>query len=272
MLTFSLPTAPGGMTIDPASGLIRWTPDLSQQGAHDVVVKVEDTQGLFALQGYSLQVGEPVAVPAVTGLAQATAEGVHRVGSPCRRRNQLSEQPDGGCRVGAAAESGGGNAGRARVAGQPDDLEWARSGRHRPRPRRTDAVRGAGRHPGRAVHPGRDHRPEQRRHTGRCRHGAGPGSRHDCGFRLAHHTRGVARAAARLARFRPRRIHRRSGRLQRYERRDSTPARSTSPATASTRTATAWIRSPATTRRRPRFSRARSISRRSPCPPTSSAR
>src|SRR5262249_6470662 len=56
ILTFSLPTAPSGMTIDSASGLIRWTPTVAQLGSHDVVVKVRDIRGLFAMQSYTVNV------------------------------------------------------------------------------------------------------------------------------------------------------------------------------------------------------------------------
>jgi RHS repeat-associated protein len=75
ILSYSLPAAPGGMTIDSASGFVRWTPTAAQQGAHDVIVKVKDVRGLFALQAYTVMVGEPVAVPDVVGQAQAAAEG-----------------------------------------------------------------------------------------------------------------------------------------------------------------------------------------------------
>ncbi|MGH9387269.1 MAG: PKD domain-containing protein [Vicinamibacterales bacterium] len=73
ILTFSLPTAPTGMTIDSASGLIHWTPSGTQLGSHDVVVKVHDARGLFALQGYKIQVGTAVAVPDVIGQSQSAA-------------------------------------------------------------------------------------------------------------------------------------------------------------------------------------------------------
>ena len=74
VLTFSLPTAPAGMTIDAATGLIHWTPSVAQLGGHDVVVKVVDVRGLFDLQGFSVEVASPVAVPSVVGQAQAAAE------------------------------------------------------------------------------------------------------------------------------------------------------------------------------------------------------
>ena len=74
LLTFSLPTAPAGMIVDSAAGLIQWTPGANQAGAHEVVVKVQDLRGLFALQGFTVTVADPVAVPDVVGQPQAAAE------------------------------------------------------------------------------------------------------------------------------------------------------------------------------------------------------
>lgn len=44
-LTYSLPTAPGGMTIDAKTGLIQWTPQSAQLGSHSVLARVADDQG-----------------------------------------------------------------------------------------------------------------------------------------------------------------------------------------------------------------------------------
>jgi RHS repeat-associated protein len=74
-LTFSLDTAPNGMTIDPATGLIEWTPTLVQIGDHNVQVRVTDPSGLFATQSFTLTVA-PVAVPNVVGLDPASAEAL----------------------------------------------------------------------------------------------------------------------------------------------------------------------------------------------------
>ena len=52
-LTYSLPTAPAGMTIS-NTGLVSWTSPV--QGAHTVEVKVEDTRGASVVQRYTLQV------------------------------------------------------------------------------------------------------------------------------------------------------------------------------------------------------------------------
>ena len=53
-LTFSLETAPSGMTIEPDTGLIQWTPENCQGGEHTVTLRVEDGGGLFDTQTYSL--------------------------------------------------------------------------------------------------------------------------------------------------------------------------------------------------------------------------
>ncbi|MBI3795626.1 MAG: PASTA domain-containing protein, partial [Deltaproteobacteria bacterium] len=74
VLTFSLPTAPTGMTINTATGLIQWTPTSSQRGAQSVVVRVQDQTGLFSLQNFTATVGDPVTVPNVVGQPQAAAQ------------------------------------------------------------------------------------------------------------------------------------------------------------------------------------------------------
>jgi len=73
VFTFSLPTAPAGMTIDSDFGVIRWTPTAAQRGPQQVTVKVMDSHGLFALQSYTAQVGAAVTVPALIGQSQAVA-------------------------------------------------------------------------------------------------------------------------------------------------------------------------------------------------------
>ncbi|HEX7282416.1 MAG TPA: FG-GAP-like repeat-containing protein, partial [Vicinamibacterales bacterium] len=71
ILTFSLPGAPAGMTIDAGSGLISWTPADAQLGPHSIVVKAADVRGLFALQHFTLVAGEPSSVPDVLGQPEA---------------------------------------------------------------------------------------------------------------------------------------------------------------------------------------------------------
>ena len=56
VLTFSLPTAPVGMTIGADTGIIRWTPIETQAGPQPVVVRVQDQRGVFATQAFEVQV------------------------------------------------------------------------------------------------------------------------------------------------------------------------------------------------------------------------
>ena len=53
-LTYSLLSAPQGLTIDSVTGKINWTPNASQVGNHAVRVKVSDGQGGEAFQQYTL--------------------------------------------------------------------------------------------------------------------------------------------------------------------------------------------------------------------------
>ncbi|MBI2146510.1 Ig-like domain-containing protein, partial [Candidatus Woesearchaeota archaeon] len=53
-LTYSLPTAPAGMTID-NDGLISWTPDFTQAGNHNVIVQVSDSIDVVR-QSYTITV------------------------------------------------------------------------------------------------------------------------------------------------------------------------------------------------------------------------
>jgi YD repeat-containing protein len=76
-LTFSLTTAPAGMSINAASGLIQWTPNAGQIGSHAVTIRVQDQGGLFAPQSFLVVVAAtpvPVSVPSVVGQEQAAAQ------------------------------------------------------------------------------------------------------------------------------------------------------------------------------------------------------
>ena len=59
-LTYSLTTAPSGMTINAATGVISWTPTNSQGGSHDIVVRVQDTRGGQATQAFTISVITPL--------------------------------------------------------------------------------------------------------------------------------------------------------------------------------------------------------------------
>jgi uncharacterized repeat protein (TIGR01451 family) len=74
-LTFSLITAPAGMTIDAASGLIEWTPTDVQVGEHTVTVRVEDSGGLSATQDFVITVTTPNLPPVAVDDAYEMLEG-----------------------------------------------------------------------------------------------------------------------------------------------------------------------------------------------------
>jgi fibro-slime domain-containing protein/RHS repeat-associated protein len=59
-LTYSLLTAPQGMQINSATGLITWNPGLGQVGVHNVVVKVTDQHGAFDTQSFTVTVINPL--------------------------------------------------------------------------------------------------------------------------------------------------------------------------------------------------------------------
>ena len=72
--TFALLAGPAGMTVEPLTGLVRWTPTTAQQGSHGVTLHVLDHRGLFDDYTFTVNVGLPIAMPNVTGSARAAAE------------------------------------------------------------------------------------------------------------------------------------------------------------------------------------------------------
>jgi hypothetical protein len=65
-LTYSLDTAPVGMDIHAATGLITWTPTAGQVGANQVTVRVADPKSLFATQSFTITVALTAAAPVIT--------------------------------------------------------------------------------------------------------------------------------------------------------------------------------------------------------------
>ena len=55
-LSYSLPIAPLGMSIDPLTGFISWTPSYFQAGEHQVLVQVDDEGGLMDKQNFTVTV------------------------------------------------------------------------------------------------------------------------------------------------------------------------------------------------------------------------
>jgi hypothetical protein len=71
LLSYSLPTAPAGMTIS-ATGFVQWTPTQAQVGLNAVIVRVQDQGGAFITQSYSVTVDPPKA--AVVGFIGRNAD------------------------------------------------------------------------------------------------------------------------------------------------------------------------------------------------------
>ena len=64
------------MTVDANTGLIQWTPALAQVGQQAVTVKVTDSFGATATQGYTLTVTSTVTtttIPNIVGQTRAEA-------------------------------------------------------------------------------------------------------------------------------------------------------------------------------------------------------
>jgi CSLREA domain-containing protein len=62
--TFSLTAGPAGMTIDPATGVLAWTPGAGQLGANPATVAVDDPVGGSSSRSFLVTVSEP---PAAAG-------------------------------------------------------------------------------------------------------------------------------------------------------------------------------------------------------------
>ena len=61
VITFSLVSPPSGMSIEPFTGLVEWTPNSSDIGDHDVTIEARDIDGLATQQNYVLNVSAVVA-------------------------------------------------------------------------------------------------------------------------------------------------------------------------------------------------------------------
>ncbi len=68
VLTFTLPTAPAGMTIDSKTGQIQWRPTNAQVGAHTVTVRVQDKAGLQDSQSFTVTVANVNDPPVITSI------------------------------------------------------------------------------------------------------------------------------------------------------------------------------------------------------------
>jgi PKD repeat protein len=89
--TYSLGVAPAGMTIDPVSGMVQWTPTSAQLGANAVTVRADDGNGGFATQSYSIQVAATNLAP----VADAGGPYTGTAGVPLVFDGSDSMDPDG---------------------------------------------------------------------------------------------------------------------------------------------------------------------------------
>ncbi|MCP4782851.1 MAG: tandem-95 repeat protein, partial [Fuerstiella sp.] len=72
-LSFSLDSAPNGMTIDSGTGVIQWTPDNSYVGTHSVTVRVKDVLFATDTQSFDITVANVNDAPTITSFAVTTA-------------------------------------------------------------------------------------------------------------------------------------------------------------------------------------------------------
>ncbi|MGA1842202.1 MAG: putative Ig domain-containing protein [bacterium] len=72
--TYGLNISPTGMTIDSSTGLIQWTPDITQVGPHPVEILVTDGKGGSATQSYTLNVSAVNREPRITSAPETSAE------------------------------------------------------------------------------------------------------------------------------------------------------------------------------------------------------
>src|SRR6056297_1032010 len=71
-LTWSLTTSPSGMTVDPATGQVDWTPGGSQSGDADVVVQAADPDGSIASQAFIVRVRAANSDPVINTVPPAS--------------------------------------------------------------------------------------------------------------------------------------------------------------------------------------------------------
>lgn len=93
VLIFSLTQAPTNMTVDSATGLIKWTPTAAQVGNYDVTVRVQDGGGLFVTQPFTVVV--TAAVINHPPIADAGKNLNLDIGTPVKLDGSASSDPDG---------------------------------------------------------------------------------------------------------------------------------------------------------------------------------
>ncbi len=92
VLTYSLVSAPPGMTINNKTGLIEWMP--SAIGDYEVIVKVMDLKNTYKLQTFIVEVGE-LKAPNRPPIAHASGPYTEEVGQTILFYGSASYDPDG---------------------------------------------------------------------------------------------------------------------------------------------------------------------------------
>jgi Putative Ig domain/Bacterial Ig domain len=73
VLTWDLPVKPAGMSVDPHTGIVVWTPTMDQVGSQPVLLRVTDAHGATDLQPFNVTVSAPNEIPVITSTAPAKA-------------------------------------------------------------------------------------------------------------------------------------------------------------------------------------------------------
>ena len=103
-VSYALNTAPAGMTIDPDTGVISWTPSDSQAGVHAVVVAATRTAGGTATQAFEITVRDaPILAPIAS---RSVDEGalIHFTASASGGEGELRFGLDQGAPAGATID------------------------------------------------------------------------------------------------------------------------------------------------------------------------
>jgi subtilisin family serine protease len=94
-LAYKLTSAPAGMAIDAASGLLTWTPTHAQVGVNGAALAVSNPAGLVAKQGFSVTVAALNSAPVTTADSYtATAGSALNVGAPGVLANDRDPEGD----------------------------------------------------------------------------------------------------------------------------------------------------------------------------------
>jgi subtilisin family serine protease len=94
-LAYKLTSAPAGMLIDAASGLVSWTPTHAQGGVNGAALAVSNPAGLVAKQGFSVTVTALNSAPAATADSYTTTAGTSlSVGAPGVLANDRDQDGD----------------------------------------------------------------------------------------------------------------------------------------------------------------------------------